>query len=415
MIAFCENKVNKNNKNLRKLDEDYRFVLYKSMEEVEKADWDQVLSGRNFYLSTDYLGLIERLHKPAIIHLYAMVYKGSEPVFISCFQLIDFTVDVFGDLVASQINSSREKRMKLFDRYIDKYKDQVIMRLLTNGNNFISGEHGFAHLKEISREQAFYLLPKICRAIASEIKLPGAISVTLVKDFYPGLLPPNNQLAANKYVRFNVEPNMLLEVPEYCNSLQDYIALFSKKYRNRAKHIFKDGALVVKKDLNTEEVKAHSKEIDALYEHVFNKARFKLVKLASGYFHEMKRNFPGVFFVTGYFLQDSDKLLAFDSGFNFPGIGIEAHCIGLDYEANKIYELYQNILYNYIERAITAKIRHVNLGRTASEIKSTVGAKANELVCYLKPQNTLSKMVLNPFMGFLQPAEWIPRNPFKEE
>jgi len=44
-----------------------------------------------------------------------------------------------------------------------------------------------------------------------------------------------------------------------------------------------------------------------------------------------------------------------------------------------------------------------------------VGAKAHELVCYIKPQNTVSKVILNPFINFLQPTEWIPRNPFKEE
>jgi hypothetical protein len=57
----------------------------------------------------------------------------------------------------------------------------------------------------------------------------------------------------------------------------------------------------------------------------------------------------------------------------------------------------------------------VNLGRTASEIKTTVGAKPHELLCYIKPQNTVSKLILKPFMQFLQPTEWIPRNPFKEE
>ena len=57
----------------------------------------------------------------------------------------------------------------------------------------------------------------------------------------------------------------------------------------------------------------------------------------------------------------------------------------------------------------------INLGRTASEIKTTVGAKAHELLCYIKPQNAVSKLILKPFMQFLQPTEWIPRNPFKEE
>lgn len=87
----------------------------------------------------------------------------------------------------------------------------------------------------------------------------------------------------------------------------------------------------------------------------------------------------------------------------------------MDYELNKELELYQNILYHFIEVAILKNKKTVNLGRTAGEIKSTVGAKVQELTCYVKPQNTVSKVILRPFISFLQPGEWIPRNPFKEE
>jgi hypothetical protein len=68
-----------------------------------------------------------------------------------------------------------------------------------------------------------------------------------------------------------------------------------------------------------------------------------------------------------------------------------------------------------IDEAIRNKRTVVNLGRTAAEIKTTVGAKAYDLICYIKPQNTISKLIQKPFISFLQPAEWTPRNPFKEE
>ena len=94
---------------------------------------------------------------------------------------------------------------------------------------------------------------------------------------------------------------------------------------------------------------------------------------------------------------------------------IEAHFIGLDYEVNKEVEIYQNILYDYIKEAITQNAKQLYLGRTASEIKSTVGAKAYELKCYIRHRNPLSNRIIKPFVDYLQPTEWIPRNPFKEE
>ena len=398
----------------RKLHGNYTFTFYESMIEVDKTAWNEVLLNTNFFLDTTYLQVIENLHKPQIAHRYAIVYQNKKPVFVCCFQVIDFTADVFGGLVESQITDLTSSRLKLFDKYIDKYKDHVVMRLVTCGNNFVSGEHCFAYLQKIKRADAFFILDKISNVVSKEEKLRGTISATLIKDFYTNHLPKEKVLEENKFIEFTVEPNMVIEIPENIGDLNDYIALYSKKYRNRAKNIFKDGVQISKKSLSIEEIKTHQKQLYKLYENVFMHAKFKLVKLAEDYFYEMKKNFSDMFFVTGYFLDN--KLVGFDSGYYLPDNDtIEAHYIGVDYEINKEHELYQNILYHFIELAITHKKKHLNLGRTASEIKSTVGAKAHQLVCYIKPQNTVSKVVLNPFISFLQPAAWIPRNPFKED
>ncbi len=397
----------------RKLVGDYTFTFYESMIEVDKIAWNEVLLNTNFFLRTDYLQLIENLHTPQIASRYTIVYKNKKPVFICCFQVIDFTADVFGGLMESQITDLTSRRLKLFDKYIDKYKDHVIMRLVTCGNNFVSGEHCFAYSSKIKREDAFFVLDEISNVVSKEEKLRGTISATLIKDFYSNHLPKEKVLEENKFIEFTVEPNMIIEIPEKMDGLEDYIALYSKKYRNRAKSIFKAGAQIIKKNLSLEEIKSYKKEMYKLYENVFSHAKFKLVKLAENYFFEMKKNFADTFFVTGYFLEN--KLVGFDSGYSLNDDTLEAHYIGVDYEVNKEHELYQNILYHFIELAISHKKKHLNLGRTASEIKSTVGAKAHELVCYIKPQNSVSKAILKPFISFLQPTQWIPRNPFKDD
>jgi hypothetical protein len=246
VITFCDKqKEFLRKKPQRKLSGDYTFTFYESMVEVNKQEWSIVLAGRDFFLDTEYLHLIERIHQPGIAHRFAVVYKNKTPVFVCCFQVIDFTADVFGELVESQIKDLTESRLKLFDKYIDKYKDQIIMRVITCGNNFISGEHCFAHSEDINREDAFYVLEKISQVVSKEEKLRGTISATLIKDFYTNQLPKTKALEENKFVRFMAEPDMLIEIPENLNNLNDYIALFAKKYRNRAKHIFKDGATIV--------------------------------------------------------------------------------------------------------------------------------------------------------------------------
>jgi hypothetical protein len=341
-----------------------------------------------------------------------VVYHSKKPVWIGYFQLIDFTADVFGSLVETQISELQNKHISLFGRYLNKYKDHVIMRLVTCGNNFVSGEHGFAYNTKMSRAEAFFILEKICAIVSTEEKLRGTISATLVKDFYYTELPKAKTLEENKFIGFTVEPNMLIEIPEGVNTLDDYIQRFSKKYRNRAKNVLKSKQNIEIKELSWQEIKKHETQLYKLYENVFEHAKFKLVKLAPNYFSEMKRAFADVFFVEGYFLED--KLVAFSSGYYLPDNTLEAHYIGIDYTLNKEYALYQNILCDFVSKTIQHKSKLLNLGRTAAEIKSTIGAKASELMCYVRPQNTVSKAILKPFINYLQPTQWIPRNPFKE-
>ncbi|MBS1646198.1 MAG: hypothetical protein JST67_02530 [Bacteroidetes bacterium] len=390
----------------------YTYTFYEGMQEVNQADWNEVVKKSNFFLQPDYLQTLEILQQPTLLHRFVIVYLNKKPVWVACFQITDFTAHVFGDLVENQIQELQSKRLKLFDRYLNKYKNNVLMRLITCGNNFVSGEHGFAHSKKINKVEALILLEKVCSLVSQEEKLRGTISATLVKDFYSKELPKEQVLQKHKFIEFLAEPNMLITIPEGVKSIEDYIQLFSKKYRNRVKNILKAKEPVEIKNLSWQEIQKYEVPLYALYENVFNRAKFKLAKLAPSYFYEMKKKFDTLFYVQGYFLES--HLVAFSSGFFLPNNVLEAHYIGIDYKVNKEYELYQNMLLDFVEAAITHKKSTLNLGRTAAEIKSTIGAQAHNLVCYIRPQNTVSKAILTPFINYLQPTSWVPRNPFKE-
>ncbi len=395
----------------KKLYDDYSFTIFSKASTIPEDKWNLCLNNSNLFLTVKYLTAIEQLHEDSMYFRYIMVFKKEQPILVSYFQINDFTADVFGELVAGQLQEIQSKRAKLFEHYLDHHKSKVVFRLVTCGNNFISGEHAFSHSTAVSKKVAFQIMDKVIEVVGKSEKLRGRISATVVKDFeeHTAVKRP---LFNDKFVEFSVEPNMVITIPQGVNSINDYLQLFSKKYRNRAKSIFKCSDGVEKRELTYEEIKKYNARIYELYEQVFARAKFKLVKLSYDYFAEMKRKMPEQFEVHGYFKEG--KLVAFKSAFILEDC-IEAHFIGFDYAMNKDLECYQNLLYDFIELSIEKKKSILQLGRTASEIKSTVGAKAEPLVCYVKPQNTVSKMILSPFISFLQPSEWIPRNPFKEE
>src|ERR1700752_5019405 len=131
-MVFCRTyNEKKRRKPQRKLEGNFTFTFYGRKVEVIPSEWEAVLENKNFFLSLGYLDIIERLHTPTIASRYVIVYKKKIPVFVTYFQVVDFRADVFGDLVSSQITETQSNRLKLFDKYVDKYKDEVIMRLVT--------------------------------------------------------------------------------------------------------------------------------------------------------------------------------------------------------------------------------------------------------------------------------------------
>ncbi|MES2679894.1 MAG: hypothetical protein V4635_08425 [Bacteroidota bacterium] len=412
MFSFCKPVSSKKRfLPFRKLDDNFSFTLFEKADAVPQQQWKSI-TGDSVFLQRDYLKIVEAGRHTKLMARYVIVYHQAKPCGIIYFQVVDFKAEVFGEILEGQVDASGSKRLKIFENYLGANKDEVLLRLFTCGNNLVSGEYGFIFDSKTPQEQASALLLNITEVISKEDRLKGGLSAILIKDFHEPLQPEALYLE-EKYSSFHVEPNLIVEIPPGVHSLEEYIALFSKKYRNRAKSIFKSVQSLQQRQLEQEEIKNREKEIYTLYEEVFEKAKFRLIKLPATYFSEVKAVFKTQFNIRGIFM--NGELVAFSSSFLMPDGSLEAHYIGFKYELNHELNLYQNILYSLLNEAIQNKRTRVNLGRTAAEIKTTVGARPEDLICYIKPQNTISRIIQKPFIGLLQPAEWIPRNPFKEE
>lgn len=412
MFFFCKPVSSKKRfQAFRKLNEEFSFTLFENASQIIVQEWESITQKKTVFLETDFLKIIESGEHSKLTCRYVIVYHKGKACGIIYFQIIDFKAGTFGELLSNQEESGKSKRLNLFERYVDSNKEEVLLRLFTCGNNLVSGEYGFLFDKKIKEKRAHELVLEITDLVSKEEKLRGTIAAVLLKDF-SAPLQPKHLFKEEGYSEFLVEPNMFVGIPSQVHSLNAYIELFSKKYRNRAKSIFKSFAGVEEKRLTLAEVKQREQELYALYENIFDKAKFKLIKLPKNYFSSVKEKYEDIFTVKGFFL--NDKLVAFASSFLMSDGSLEAHYIGCNYGLNNQYNLYQNILYAMINEAILNKRTRVNLGRTAAEIKTTVGAKAEDLICYIKPQNAISKLIQKPFIAFLQPAEWTPRNPFKE-
>jgi len=188
----------------------------------------------------------------------------------------------------------------------------------------------------------------------------------------------------------------------------------SAKYRTRAKRAFKklDGG-VEKRELTLVEIQRELPRIFSLYKEVAKNAGFNMVDLNEHYLLALKRDLPEHFKMFAYY--EGGKMLAFYTVIQ-NGDELEAHFLGYDKAHNHDRQLYLNILYDIVRIGIENGCHCVVFARTALEIKSSVGATAHDLYCYLRHQNSIANRFTGTILDYLKPVEeWVPRHPFKEE
>lgn len=151
--------------------------------------------------------------------------------------------------------------------------------------------------------------------------------------------------------------------------------------------------------------------MNKLYHNVVDNAAFNTFFLAENHFGKMKENLDEKFRIFGYFSES--ELVGFYT-LLINNNDVDTYFLGYHKELQKEKQVYLNMLLDMVELGITHQFERIIFGRTALEIKSTIGAEPTEIFGLIKHNN----FIINPFMKILFPAispktEWVQRKPFK--
>ena len=112
--------------------------------------------------------------------------------------------------------------------------------------------------------------------------------------------------------------------------------------------------------------------------------------------------------------KDKGEVISFFTIFEDGDI-LDAHFLGYDPEVNHKYKLYLNMLLTMIDMASSRGFRQLQLSRTATEIKSSVGAEGVQMWAYMRhPKKTLNWLIPKAYNFFKPDLGWVPRSPFHE-
>jgi hypothetical protein len=388
----------------------FDIALFSTVDDIPFEHWNKVLNKEKLPLTIPYLAAVEVKPVRNMSFHYAIVYKDIVPVAVLYFQEFDFSLaNISRNVNVARIESVLNGLKKMAGISVNG-NDGVAARLLVLGNTYTTGEYGFHYTSDFPEESLSEIVLLATQKIIEGQKKQGKINAVLLKDFYKTREQQLKEIRDNNFHVFNVQPSMELTIQPEWKTFEDYLAAFSSKYRVRAKSALKKGVRLTHREFTADDISAHYEKIMQLYTNVEEKADFQLVTISKTYFYDLKIALENNFIFKGFFLED--ELVAFATLLHGNDC-LEANFVGMNYDFNLDNCIYQNILYDDVKMAIDRKVKVLYFGRTALEIKSTLGAEPLDMFLFIKHNNSITNSILGTVMANLKQAEWIQRRPFK--
>ena len=370
--------------------------VFQRIDEVPNEFWRNLNCSNNIYYTSEFLRAFE-LANDDIEFNYIFILKNDKAVAFANTQIVTIGIET----ITQNIKMSQKIRGIVNNMFC---KNQI--RVLFCGNVFLSGEYG-TFLKE--GEPKVSTFKAIGQAVRKLYRCKR-LQTIFIKDFEDDSLYITDHLKAFDYASMRVEPNMIIYLKSEWNSFEDYTNVLKSKYRVKANRADSKSKVLDAKFFTKADISFYREELQLLYQNTINNADFNAQILNLDTYVNLKDTYNDEFYVKGYFL--NNKLVGFLSAMK-NGSNLDAHFIGIDYSNNKEFAIYPRILNDYVRLGISTKASQINLGRTASEIKSTLGAQPRTLTCYCKHKYYLPNQILKPFIKNVKIKSFKQHQPFK--
>ena len=371
--------------------------IFNSIPKIPQSYWDDLKCTSNVYYSPEFLKAFEAANTN-IEFYYIFIIQDEKAIAFANAQLVTISVKTITQNIKMNTWLKRNINRSFCDNAI---------RILFCGNIFLSGEYGTFLREDKNKVEAFQNLAKGIRKLYKQLKRLTGI---FIKDFKNESLYITHHLETFGYATMQVEPNMIIHLKSEWQSFNDYKNALKSKYRIKANKADSMSEVLVAKRMSSKDIESYKAELQELYQNTIDNADFNAQVLDLNTYSYLKDTYKNLFTVIGYFLDE--KLVGFLSAMK-NGDNLDAHFIGIDYSLNKTYAIYPRILNDYVRLGIETSSEQINLGRTASEIKSTLGAKPQTLTCYFKHKNPFLNLLLKPIVRRASIKTYKQHQPFK--
>ena len=380
-------------------------LFFSSIDQISPKIWEGLQCAKNIYFNPAFLKAVEKNHPEIVFSYVVLIDKNSNPIAFATIQIVNFHIDDIKNDLELLI-----RKLKNIGRKLHILPNKKPLKILISGNTFVSGEHGIFIKKNQNKK---IIIKELAKAILHFVNANKKLKIDafLLKDFRNKSLFISNELRDYNYHPFSVEQNMMLKLDENWHVFEDYLASMKTKFRVKARKAFLRSTNIKIENVTPENIDIQLPKMTALYKKVVDNADFNLGNFNLNSFKDLKKNIGSNYILKTYWLDDN--IVGFISGV-INQKSLDAHFVGINYELNKEHAIYQRMLYDYIEIGIEKKLNRINFGRTASEIKSSVGAVPQDLTMYIRHKKSITNKILKLFLQRIQPTPFQQKFPFKK-
>ena len=380
-------------------------LFFSSIDQISPKIWEGLQCAKNIYFNPAFLKAVEKNHPEIVFSYVVLIDKNSNPIAFATIQIVNFHIDDIKNDLELLI-----RKLKNIGRKLHILPNKKPLKILISGNTFVSGEHGIFIKKNQNKK---IIIKELAKAILHFVNANKKIKIDafLLKDFRNKSLFISNELRDYNYHPFSVEQNMMLKLDENWHVFEDYLASMKTKFRVKARKAFLRSTNIKIENVTPENIDIQLPKMTALYKKVVDNADFNLGNFNLNSFKDLKKNLGSNYILKTYWLDDN--IVGFISGV-INQKSLDAHFVGINYELNKEHAIYQRMLYDYIEIGIEKNLNRINFGRTASEIKSSVGAVPQDLTMYIRHKKSITNKILKLFLQRIQPTPFQQKFPFKK-
>lgn len=373
------------------------ITIYHSISTIESTVWHTLDCKHNIYFCPEFLEAFE-VSNPHIQFKYILVKDDNLPVALASIQTISLGVDV----ILKNIKLKMWLKRRIHAMFC---RDHI--NIMFCGNIFLSGEHGIFIKTGTNKIQ---VADAISKGIKRLMKQTSPLHAVFVKDFLQNSRDWTDRFQQHGFSAMHVEPNMIIQLDKNWQSFEDYKNALKSKYRVKVNKADSKSAALEAKLFCEADFATHKNELQQLYENTIANANFNAQVLNLNTYIKLRATYQEDFIVKAYFLDG--QLVGFLTAL-LNNHHLDAHFIGLNYDLNKAHAIYPRILNDYIRIGIEKQASHINFGRTASEIKTTVGATPTELTCYIKHKRPFINHLIKPFIKRITLKDFKQHKPFK--